>query len=101
MLKRIVVVLAGLGFVSVSACGGGDSPVKAMNDFADKICKCENQECAMAVVGEMAKAGEKFKDYKPTEDDIKAMADVQKKIADCQAKMATKGAEGAGEGGAE
>lgn len=100
MLKRFVVVLAGLGFMSLTACGGGNSPVKAMNEAADKICKCEDMACSMKVVEEMAKLGESMKDYKPTEDDMKAMGEVQKKIADCQTKLATKAAGAAG-GGAE
>jgi len=49
-LRRLLLALV-LGGLTAS-CGGGD-PLKKLEEFADRMCKCEDQACVKSVNSDM------------------------------------------------
>lgn len=90
MLKRFAVVLAGLGLLS--ACGGGNDPVKMMGEMADKICACKDMACVEGVNKEFAAKGEELqKSMKPediTPEMAQKMMELTTKVGECTSKLA-------------
>jgi len=104
MLKRFVVVLAGLGFMSACGGGGAGGAVKLASETADKICACADMACAQAAMEDYAKkAAEMMKTVKPEDvkaEDMQKVKEATDKWMKCQTDLTTKAAGGAGaEGG--
>src|SRR5262245_2931022 len=68
--------------------GGGDSAaaMAKMTEFKDRMCKCAEHDakCAQAISDEMTKwgqeQGEKNKNAKPNEEDVKKMAPINEEL---------------------
>jgi len=95
MLKRFAVVLAGLGLLS--ACGGGNDPIKLMGDMADKVCACKDMACVEQVQKDFAAKGEEMKKNLKPEDITpemgQKMMELTGKIAECTTKLTAGGGE--------
>jgi hypothetical protein len=62
--------------------------IAAMRDFADKMCACSDQACAVRVSDEMTKWGQEQarsgdSNLRPSDEDAKQFAEVTKRMADC------------------
>jgi len=103
MLKRFVVVLTGLGFMSACGGGGAGGAVKLASETADKICACKDTACAQKAMEEYTKkAAEMMKNIKPEDvnaDDMAKVKEATDKWMKCQTELTTKAAGGGGEGG--
>ena len=68
----------------LGACGGGAGKIGEMRD---KVCACKDAECVTKAMEEGAKSmGDMGKDYKPSEAEAKAAAE----MGECAQKLMTK-----------
>ena len=76
--------------LGLSACGGkGDAAIGDMKKIKDEMCACKDKACAEKVTEKMMKMGEKHKDTKATEAQMKAMATITEELTKCMSKAMT------------
>ena len=73
--------------LTVAACSSGPDTKAATKKYADKVCACKDAECVTKAMEEGAKSmGDMGKDYKPSEAEAKAAAE----MGECAQKLMTK-----------
>ena len=104
MSKRIVVVLAGLAFMSACGSGAGVTAAKLASAAADQICACGDAACAQAALDDYSKKAtalmQTIKPEEVTPEDMQAIKAAAEKWMQCQADLAAKAASVAAAAGA-
>ena len=78
----ILAMVLGLG-----ACGGkADEAIAAFKKAADDMCACKDKACAEKVTEKMMKMGEKHKDTKATESQMKVAPGITEELTKCMSK---------------
>ena len=73
--------------LGLSACGGkADDALKELSALKNEMCACKDKACAEKVTEKMMKMGEKHKDTKATESQMKAAAGITEELTKCMSK---------------
>lgn len=74
--------------LGLAGCGnkGGDSAMAEFKSLKDKMCACKDAECAKKVSDEMAKMGDKYKNAKVDEKQLKEAAKLTEELTQCMTK---------------
>ena len=89
LLKNIVLSSI-VGMMALSAGCGEHESVKAMNDFAEKTCKCEDMKCITDAGKEMVEIAAKYKDAKVSQGDADKIKAATEKATKCITDMPAK-----------
>ncbi len=82
--------------LGLSACGGkADEAIGELKKIKDEMCACKDKACAEKVTEKMMKMGEKHKETKATESQMKAAAAVTEELTKCMSKAMMGGTEAA------
>ena len=89
-LMRAGAVLA-LAF-GLGACGSkGSEAIAKMKSFKNSMCACKDKACAEKVTKDMSdwqeKNASKYKDYKPSESEMKEAASISEELSKCTMKL--------------
>lgn len=95
MKNLTIAFLATASLFAVGACkkkGGGDAgeAVAKMTEFKDQMCACKDKACADRVTEDFAALGEKHKNTKATEAQIREAGKIAEEYGKCM--MAAMGA---------
>ncbi|MGK0360511.1 MAG: hypothetical protein ACI9U2_002824 [Bradymonadia bacterium] len=91
VLKALVLALVPLSFVFVGLTGCSDDPEKMLKSLSDKICACDNSECAMTAL--RGPENQKLKKLDPKKVPMTDTMQAQKRRQiDCIMKLAAKDA---------
>ena len=73
--------------LGLSACGGkADEAIGELKKIKDEMCACKDKACAEKVTEKMMKMGEKHKDTKATESQMKAASGITEELTKCMSK---------------
>ena len=89
---RNVLLSVGLGALLAASAGCGGDPLKKMDEFAEKMCKCEDAACVKTVNSEMMEWMKANADRakEPSEADKAKVGEIMKRMVTCS-KEATAG----------
>jgi len=89
-LIRNIVLSSIVGMMALSAGCGEHESVKAMNDFSDKVCKCEDMKCLTDSTKELTELGAKYKDAKVSQSDADKIKAATEKATKCISELPAK-----------
>jgi len=70
-------------------CGEHEA-VKEMNDFADKVCKCEDMKCVQDAHKELGELTKKYAEAKVTQGDADKITEATKRATTCISELPSK-----------
>lgn len=82
LVKTIVAFAAIVTLTMFMGCGEHEA-VKEMNDFADKVCKCEDMKCVGEASKELGELTKKYAETKVSQGDADKITEATKKATTC------------------